>query len=146
MAAEGLCSLLPCVSPATKGFGAAAIRGGQEGVLRRKLWSVRAKGANTCHDLRARYGLEISGNCVLSFYPVLPTLNHPKPTPLRFFSSPGPLSCHHIITKFTHLRDSSSRLCCFLWCFVELHNPNINSSDHSTSNSGGREASSIKRG
>lgn len=64
------------------------------------------------------------------------------------FSSPGPLSCHHIIIhqSFTHLRDSSSRLCCFLWCFVELHNPNINSSDHSTSNSGGREASSIKRG
>lgn len=67
---------------------------------------------------------------------------------IEVFSSPGPLSCHHIIIhqSFTHLRDSSSRLCCFLWCFVELHNPNINSSDHSTSNSWGRDASSIKRG
>lgn len=95
MAAEGLCSLLPCVSPATKGFGAAAIRGGQEGVLR-KIWSVRF----WCEHLPWFQGQIWPGNIwKLCFISILPTLNHPKPTPLRFFLHLA--LCHVIILSFT---------------------------------------------
>ena len=105
MAAEGLCSLLPCVSPATKGFGAAAIRGGQEGVLR-KIWSVRL----WCETLAMIWGPDMAWKYLeIVFYHFIHFAYFKPSETLTFevFSSPGPLSCNHIIIhqSFTHLRD-----------------------------------------